>query len=70
MHLRARYRPFYPLEYIAVMDAQRTRAQVRWGAGWTGGTIDYKFVNGRWVGEEKGQWVTRATISGRRISPG
>ncbi|HEX6398536.1 MAG TPA: hypothetical protein VFZ95_14020 [Steroidobacteraceae bacterium] len=68
--LRARYGPFYALAYTAVIDPQRTRAQVRWGAGWTGGTINYKLVNGRWVGEEMGRWMTRAPTSGRRISRG
>jgi len=68
--LRARYGPFDPLGFTAVIDPQRTRAQVRWGAGWTGGTIDYKLVDGRWVGEEKGRWMTRSPISRPRTSPG
>lgn len=68
--LRARYGPFYALGYTAVIDPQRTRAQVRWGAGWTGGTINYKFKDGRWVGEETGRWMTRAPTSRPRISPG
>ena len=68
--LRARYGPFDPLGFTAVLDPQRTRAQVRWGAGWTGGTIDYKLVDGRWVGEEKGRWMTRSPISRPRTSPG
>src|SRR4029079_9058141 len=55
--LRARYGPFYALGYTAVIDPQRTRAQVRWGAGWTGGTFNYKFKDGRWVGEETGRWM-------------
>ena len=68
--LRARYGTFYPLSYTAVIDAQRTRAQVRWGAGWTGGTLNYKLKDGKWVGEEMGRWMTRAPTSRPRISPG
>jgi len=68
--LRARYGPFDVLGYSAVIDPQRTRAQVRWGTGWTGGTINYHLEDGRWVGEEQGRWMTRAPISRPRISPG
>ena len=68
--LRARYGTFYPLSYTAVIDAQHTRAQVRWGAGWTGGTLNYKLKDGKWVGEEMGRWMTRAPTSRPRTSPG
>jgi hypothetical protein len=68
--IQARYGPFYALGYMAIIDPQRTRALVRWGAGWTGGTLNYKLKDGRWVGEEMGRWMTRAPTSRPRISPG
>jgi hypothetical protein len=69
--LRARSGPFYPLSYTAVIDPQRTRAQVRWGAGWTGGVLNYKLKDGKWVGEEVGRWMTGVPlISKPRMSPG
>ncbi len=69
--IQARFGPFYPMGFSAVIDPQRTRAQVRWGANWTGGVINYTLKDGKWVGEETGRWMTRAPVtSTRRISPG
>ena len=71
--ISARSGPFYPLSFPAIIvDPQRTRALVQWSAGWTGGTINYQKKNGRWIGKQGAQWITRRApiISTLRISPG
>lgn len=69
--LRARGGPFYPLSFPAILvDPRRTRAMVRWSAGWTGGTINYRLKNGRWVGKPGASWITRAPSAAPNNSPG
>ena len=72
-HIRATYGPFFALSSpLILVDPAMTRAHVLWGAGWTGGTIRYRLVNGRWVGKRTVDWITRMapTTSKPSISPG
>ena len=61
--IQARSGPFYPMSFPAILvDAEGKRALVQWSAGWTGGTIVYTLVNGKWRGKDAGQWITRITV--------
>jgi hypothetical protein len=59
--LRARFGPFYPLSFPAILvDESGTRAFVEWSAGWTGGSLMYQRTkDGVWEGKELGGWITR-----------
>jgi hypothetical protein len=68
--IRATSGPFYPLHFPEILfDAKRERAVVEWSAGWVGGTLLYRKVNGRWKGKEVSRWITRVAPA-PNTSPG
>jgi Bacterial TSP3 repeat len=71
--VRSNYGPFYPASFSLIFsDPAKTRALVKWSAGWTGGTITYRLKDGRWVGTKGAGWITRRSpaISTPRTFPG
>lgn len=41
-----------------VFNRARDRGYVQWSAGWTGGTYRLRLVNGAWIVETIGSWIT------------
>jgi len=41
-----------------VLNRAGTRGFVKWSAGWTGGTMRVRLVNGKWLIDELESWIT------------
>jgi len=58
-HLNARFGPTFPVSLPTIwLNRARTHAVVEWSAGWVGGTLDYRYVKGRWVATVVSEWIT------------
>jgi hypothetical protein len=57
-HVRDHYGLFYPLSLPVWINRDRTRAVVRWSAGWVGGTVEFTKRDGQWTSREVGGWIT------------
>lgn len=55
-----RYRPdFHAVEIGPIVyNRARDRGYASWSAGWTGGTYRLRLVDGRWIFESIGSWIT------------